>query len=117
KPDAKLKRLTWRIDKETDATLRQLLINEKKATLRRRLEIPSVDQYDPEYRRLKYCRYADDFVLGAICSKSEAEEIFRQIESFLKETLKLKISQEKSGIKHNTEITRFLGYDILIQHD
>jgi hypothetical protein len=23
-------------------------------------ELPSLDPYDPNYRRLKYCRYADD---------------------------------------------------------
>jgi hypothetical protein len=44
--------------------------------------IPYGDQYDPEYRRLRYARYADDFVLGAICSKSEAEAIYGNIKDF-----------------------------------
>jgi hypothetical protein len=26
--------------------------------------LPAYDIYDPNYRRLKYCRYADDFCLG-----------------------------------------------------
>jgi len=67
-------------------------------------------------RRLRYRRYADDFVLSAICSKSEAEEIYRKIACFLKEELKLNVSQAKSGLKHNTEIIRFLGYDITIMN-
>jgi Type II intron maturase len=53
-----------------------------------------------------------DFVLGAICSKSEAEEIYRKIETFLADVLKLKVSPTKSGLKHCTETIRFLGYDI-----
>ena len=58
---------------------------------------------------------ATRLVLGAICPKSEAEEIYRKIETFLKEELNLKTSPVKSGLKHNTEIIRFLGYDITIK--
>lgn len=83
---------------------------------RRLLQIPSVDQHDPKYRRLRYCRYADDFVLGATCPKSEAEDIHRRIETFLKEELKLNTSQSKSGLKHNRETIRFLGHDITIRN-
>jgi hypothetical protein len=74
------------------------------------------DQYDPNFRRLHYCRYADDFVLAAICPKSEAEEIYRTLVIFLKDQLKLNVSQQKSGLKHSTEAIRFLGYDITIRH-
>ena len=55
-------------------------------------------------------------MLGAICPKSEAEAIYRKIETFLKEELKLNTSQTKSGVKHNTEAIRFLGYDITIKN-
>jgi len=55
-------------------------------------------------------------VLGATCPKSEAEEISRKIEVFLNDELKLKVSHSKSGIKHNTEVMRFLGYDIVVRH-
>src|SRR5262249_40905435 len=94
----------------------QNLLDRKKALQRQLLGVSSMDQQDPEYRRLRYCRYADDFVLSAICPKSEAEEIFRKITNFLKENLKLNISQEKSGLKHNSEVIRFLGYDITIKN-
>jgi group II intron reverse transcriptase/maturase len=110
-------RLNKQIEQEKDQARRSELLERKKALQRRTLEIPSVDQHDPHYRRLRYYRYADDFVLGAICPKSEAEEIYRKIETFLKEELRLNVSHAKSGIQHNTETIRFLGYDIRVRHD
>jgi RNA-directed DNA polymerase len=110
------RRLNKKIEQEINPEYRECLIEQKKVMQRRMLEIPSGDQYDPDYRRLRYCRYADDFVLGAICSKEEAEGIYREIETFLSSELKLKTSQAKSGIKHNTEVIRFLGYDITIRN-
>jgi RNA-directed DNA polymerase len=55
-------------------------------------------------------------VLGAVCPKNEAEEIQRKITTFLKEELKLNTSVSKSGIKHHSEIIRFLGYDITMKN-
>ena len=109
-------RLNKKIEQEENQEIRSKLRDQKKVTQRRMLQIPSVDQQDPEYRRVKYCRYADDFVRGAICPKSEAEEIYRKSEPFLKEELKLNTSQTKSGLKHNTEVIRFLGYDSTIKN-
>src|SRR5262249_17226520 len=85
-------------------------------TTGRKEEISSKDEFDATYRRLRYCRYADDFVLSVICPKSEAEEIYRKIEIFLHDELKLKTSPTKSGLKHNTETIRFLGYDITVRN-
>jgi len=109
-------RLNKKIDQEMNPETRASLLAQKKTLQRQTLQMSSKNQHDPYYRRLRYCRYADDFVLGAICPKSEAEEIYRKIEIFLKEELKLKTSQSKSGLKHNTEIIRFLGYDITINN-
>jgi AI2M/AI1M-like, HNH endonuclease/Type II intron maturase len=109
-------RLNKMIEQENDPEVRGKLLDQKKVLQRHTLEIPSRDQHDPTLRRLKYGRYADDFVLGAICPKSEAEEIYRKIETFLQEERNLKTSPAKSGLKHNTEIIRFLGYDITIQN-
>ena len=68
------------------------------------------DPLDPEYRRLSYVRYADDFLIGIIGSKQEAETVFREGTTFLNTHLKLDISEEKSGIHHAKEGTTFLGY-------
>jgi len=115
--DYKIRWLNNRINREISQEEHNTLIEEKKGLQRHMLEIPYSNQHDPEYKRLRYVRYADDFVLGAVCSKSEAEEIYGKISSFLKEELKLNIAQAKSGIKHNTEAIRFLGYDIRIKSD
>ena len=38
-------------------------------------KMPSQVSHDPDYRRLKYVRYADDFLLGFVGPKREAEAI------------------------------------------
>ncbi len=69
--------------------------------LRKRLRTqPSQDPQDPNFRRLRYVRYADDWVLGFSGPKAEAEEIKRSIRDFLCETLKLELSEEKTLITH-----------------
>ena len=78
----------------------------------------SRDQFDPDYRRLRYIRYADDFLLGFIGPKDEAEEIKVTLKDFLHDRLKLELSAEKTLITHaGTETARFLGYDIGINWD
>lgn len=78
---------------------------------------PSQNPQDPHFRRLRYLRYADDWLLGFSGPKAEAEEIKRAIKDFLRETLKLELSEEKTLITHaRTEAAKFLGYQIVIQH-
>ena len=76
-------------------------------------KMPSVDPNDPNYKRLTYVRYADDFMLGIIGSKSDAQEIKRNIGDYLKDSLKLKLSEEKTLITSATQdAAKFLGYEI-----
>ena len=78
---------------------------------------PSLDTHDPNYRRLSYVRYADDFLLGFIGPKAEAEAIKEVIGTFLRERLHLTMSEEKTLITHaRTEQARFLNYVISIYH-
>jgi hypothetical protein len=107
-------RLNQRIDEERHPQERGKLIQEKRTVEQRQLETPSSDQYDPGYRRLRYCRYADDFVLGVIGPKSEAVAIMEEVKAFLPQRLHLKHSEAKTGLKHNSEVIRFLGYDITV---
>jgi len=80
--------------------------------------LPSVMANDPDYRRLKYVRYADDFILGFDGPRSEAEAIKQQLKTFLRDELKLAMSEEKTLITHAvSEAARFLGYEIAIQHE
>jgi group II intron reverse transcriptase/maturase len=74
---------------------------------------PTYNPDDPEYRRLRYIRYADDFLLGFAGPRREAEEIKERIATFLGTELKLTLSAEKTLITHAvTGRARFLGYEI-----
>ncbi len=86
--------------------------------LRRRLRcLPTGDPQDPAYRRLRYCRYADDHLLGFAGPKAEAEQIRQRLARFLRDDLKLELNQEKTLITHaRTGAARFLGYEITVQH-
>jgi group II intron reverse transcriptase/maturase len=101
-----LKRARQRGDLETVHQLEQ-----------QRRQVPSQDVNDPNFRRLRYCRYADDFILGYMGPKSEAEEIKRAISTFLGERLHLELSEDKTLITHaRTEHARFLNYAISVYH-
>jgi group II intron reverse transcriptase/maturase len=85
-------------------------------TLQRRA-LPSKDTQDPGYRRLRYVRYCDDFLLGFSGPKAEAVEIKQKLGRFLREELKLELSEEKTLVTHaRTGKARFLGYDIVTWH-
>jgi group II intron reverse transcriptase/maturase len=78
--------------------------------------LPYGDTHDPEYRRLRYIRYADDFLLGFAGPRNEAEEIKNRIGEFLRDSLKLELSESKTLITHGrTEAARFLGYEVAVQ--
>jgi group II intron reverse transcriptase/maturase len=83
-----------------------------KALQKRMLSLQPSDQQDPNYRRLTYLRYADDFLLGVIGSKADAEGLKAWLEKYLKEELQLELSMEKTLITNSKERIRFLGYDI-----
>ncbi len=75
--------------------------------------LPSGDRYDPNFRRVRYVRYADDFLVGMIAPKAYAVVLKRKIKEFLKNDLHLRLSDEKTKITHaaENEVT-FLGYII-----
>ena len=78
------------------------------------LQLPSGDPNDPGFRRLRYVRYADDFVLGFIGPKAEAGRIKESPETFLCNTVKLQLSREKTLITHATsQAAGFLGYELV----
>jgi RNA-directed DNA polymerase len=71
--------------------------------------------HDPNFRRMRFIRYADDFVIGIIGSKAEARQILADLTDFVEQTLKMELAPEKTGIVHGSEGTRFLGYDIKLK--
>lgn len=98
-----------KLRKEGDAkTAHQFVVERRK--------IPSVNTQDENYRRLRYVRYADDFLLGFTGSKADAEEIKAEIGRFLKEKLNLIMSEEKTLITNaGSQAAKFLGYEIKAQ--
>lgn len=70
------------------------------------------DPCDENYKRLTYCRYADDFVIGVIGSKSDAERIAGIVRSYVEKELRLSIAEDKYHIRHASKGVRFLGYDV-----
>ena len=81
-------------------------------------KLSSYSQDDDTYRRLFYVRYADDTLFGFAGPRQEAEAIKQQLSQFLRETLKLEMSQEKTLITHaSSEKARFLNYHIVNQQN
>jgi group II intron reverse transcriptase/maturase len=79
--------------------------------------LPSRDPGDPNFRRLWYVRYADDFLLGFIGPKVEAEEIKQHIARYLRDELKLELSEDKTLVTHaRDEVAKFLGYELHALH-
>jgi len=79
---------------------------------RKQRSTPHTDLMDPDYRRLVYCRYADDFLIGLIGSKADATKVMADIKEFLGANLKLKTSDEKSKVSSARDGANFLGYRI-----
>jgi group II intron reverse transcriptase/maturase len=97
-----------------DEDYRNRLLQEIKSLEKINFSLPSKNPMDKDFKRIKYFRYADDFVVSIIGDKEDAERVKEEIKSFLKEKLQLKLSDEKSKITHNTKPIKFLGYEIVI---
>lgn len=87
--------------------------DEAKTMLKQMQKMASFDPNDADFRRLRYCRYADDFLLGFAGPKAEAEQIKVRLQTFLRDELHLELSPEKTLITHaKTGTALFLGYEV-----
>lgn len=100
--------------KGKEATKDQLQDKQRriKALQAQRRRLPSGDPFDETYKRLVYCRYADDYLIGIIGSYADAEQVSQQVKQYIEETLRLTIAEEKSHIRRSREGTIFLGYEV-----
>ena len=117
--EGKLYRMRKRIDKtrsEGDIMRTNELMKEYRKIRLTYGNAQAKDQMDPEFKRLNYNRYADDFLIGVIGSKQEAEDIFKTVQLYLRDELKLEISQDKSGIHLAQDGITYLGYGIKVRH-
>jgi len=110
--DNEIKRLSRKIRLEKDEFQRKNLIANLKKCKQDLRKIPCTPQ---DNKRLVFVRYADDWLIGICGDKMDCEEIKEHIGVYLKDTLKLELSEEKTLIIHSSERTRFLGYDISIR--
>lgn len=70
---------------------------------------------DPDYKRMRYVRYADDFIIGILGSKEECLLIRDKAAKYLSEELGLNLNLDKTKITHaTTELALFLGTQIRI---
>jgi len=107
-----INRLSYKLRKEKDELRRRDLLTNLKKCKQELRKIPCTPQ---DNKRLVYVRYADDWLIGICGNKTDCEEIKEQIGTYLKNTLKLELSEEKTLITHSSNLTRFLGYDIRIR--
>ena len=107
--------VTKNLKKEKDETKRTALQKEIREIEKKRVLIPYGVEMDDTYKRLKYVRYADDFLIGVIGSKEDCKEIKENIKQFLAEKLKLELSDEKTLITHGTKPAKFLGFDVYVR--
>lgn len=103
-----------RLSKTNNREAVEQLLQEKRMLRAQMLRLPAKSQTD---KRLKYVRYADDFIIGIKGSKEECEKIKQKIKEFLAMELKLELSEEKTLITHSANYARFLGYDIRVRRN
>ncbi len=115
--DNERKRIVRKLKSVKDETEKMALVARLKAIEQERAAFSSGDEMDDNYRRLKYVRYADDFMLSVIGSKEDANRIKEDIKSFLSETLALELSDEKTLITHTDKAAKFLGYEITVSRE
>lgn len=97
-----------------DEEERKKIINQIKEIDKEKIKFHFGDEMDGNYKRLKYVRYADDFLIGIIGSKRDAEVIKEKIKNYLHDNLVLELSDEKTLITHTEKNAKFLGYDITV---
>lgn len=107
--------LKKKLQKTSDEQMRKSYLYEIAQLSKQMLSTPHKDAMDADFRRMQYIRYADDFLISVIGSKSECETIKADITQFMREQLKLELSDEKTLITHAQDKAKFLGYEIFIR--
>lgn len=111
----KVRRLRIALKSEEDESRKAVIESEIKVLQKQQLSIPYADAMDESYRRIKYVRYADDFLIGVIGTKAECEKIKADITEFMRSKLNLELSAEKTLITNSQEFAHFLGYEIYVR--
>ena len=100
--------------KKAEGTMREQLIAQHKQLTKQLFRTPAKACTD---KRLKYVRYADDFLIAVNGTREECEAIKAKLTDFVRDTLKMELSQEKTLITHSNTPARFLGFDVRVRRD
>lgn len=103
-----------RIAKATDENEKAAQILKLKQLGAQLRKTPSKSQTD---KKIVYVRYADDFLLGVNGSKEDCQHIKDELSVFIRGTLKMELSEEKTLITHSNQYARFLGYDVRVMRN
>ena len=112
---------TYRYRKQGRELWNSLSDEDKKIRSRKLKELEMIEKSitpyvynDSNYKRVQYTRYADDFIIGVIGSKADAESVKKDVKTFLQDVLKLEMSDTKTKVTHTGDRARFLGYDVTV---
>lgn len=100
--------------KNSNGIEREKLIEEYKTATAQMLKLPAKKCDD---KKIKYVRYADDFLIAVNGNRQDCEKIKQELTEFISTTLKMELSQEKTLITHSNTPARFLGYDVRVRRD
>jgi group II intron reverse transcriptase/maturase len=90
------------------------LLKRKRALRVLQSKTPCTPQAD---KKIKYIRYADDFIIGVKGSKEDCVRIKQNLADYIAKALKMELSEEKTLITHSNEYARFLGYDVRVRRN
>ena len=106
-----IKRLSHRLTKVTGEE-REMALAEYKSKRQKLMTIPCTAQTD---KKLKYVRYADDFLIAVKGNREDCQWIKSKLAEFIGDTLKMELSEDKTLITHSSKCARFLGYDVRVR--
>ena len=109
-----VKNIRKRLNRCKNNTIKAELVDMLKKARAIMLSTPSKSHTD---KVLKYVRYADDFIIGINGSREDCVQVKAKLSEFIRQTLNMELSEEKTLITHSAEKARFLSYDVAVRRD
>lgn len=97
-----------------EGEIRQGLMTELKQLEKKMLLTPYKTNMD---KNIAFVRYADDFLIAVRGDKEDCILIKEELKQFLRNELKLELSEEKTLITHSSQKVKFLGYNISVRRN
>jgi group II intron reverse transcriptase/maturase len=110
----RLRYLRKYINKSKGTEKQQQYIDKVKSAHKLLLKTPSKSQTD---KKIKYQRYADDFLVGVNGNHEDCLWIKNRLSTFISTFLRMELCIEKTLITHSSQCVRFLGYDVCINRN